>query len=106
MSAKSTHKPSGTDWERLRTLRDEDIAFDEDSPHTSPGDWEGAKITLRGQEMGRVRLQAPSKAPPKVATTLRLPPEVLAYFKATGPGWQTRIGEALKEWIQTHPPIG
>lgn len=44
------------------------------------------------------------KAPVKVSTTLRLPPEVLAYFKATGPGWQTRIEEVLKEWIKAHPP--
>jgi len=49
------------------------------------------------------RQRGTQKAPVKVSTTLRLPPEVLAYFKATGPGWQTRIGEALKEWIKAHP---
>ena len=31
----------------------------------------------------------------KVPVTMRLDPEVLAYFKDTGPGWQTRMGEVL-----------
>lgn len=35
----------------------------------------------------------------KTSVSLRLAPEVLAYFRATGKGWQTRINAALKEWI-------
>lgn len=31
----------------------------------------------------------------KVPVTMRLDPDVLAYFKASGPGWQTRMGEVL-----------
>ena len=31
----------------------------------------------------------------KVQVTLRLDPAVIAHFKARGPGWQTRINEAL-----------
>lgn len=34
---------------------------------------------------------------PKVSTTIRLSPEVIAYFKAGGPGWQSRIDEALRK---------
>ena len=33
---------------------------------------------------------------PKQQITLRLPREVIAYFKRGGPGWQTRIGEVLQ----------
>lgn len=33
---------------------------------------------------------------PKQQVTLRLPRDVLGHFKAGGPGWQTRIGEALE----------
>jgi uncharacterized protein (DUF4415 family) len=29
--------------------------------------------------------------------SLRLPPEVIARWKATGPGWQTRMAERLAE---------
>lgn len=28
----------------------------------------------------------------------------MAAFKATGHGWQTRIDDALKDWLQTHSP--
>ena len=38
----------------------------------------------------------------KESTTIRLSPEVMAAFKATGKGWQTRINEALKEWLKAH----
>jgi uncharacterized protein (DUF4415 family) len=31
----------------------------------------------------------------KVPVTMRLDPDVLAFYKATGPGWQTRMGEVL-----------
>lgn len=36
-------------------------------------------------------------APRKVRTAIRLSQDVLDYFKATGPGWQSRIDEALKK---------
>jgi uncharacterized protein (DUF4415 family) len=65
---------------------------------------EGGYPAVRAALAEKHRWRGTQKAPVKVSTTLRLPPEVLAYFKATGPGWQTRIGEALKEWIKAHPP--
>jgi uncharacterized protein (DUF4415 family) len=44
-----------------------------------------------------------SKAPKKERTTLRLSQDVLERFRATGPGWQTRIDAALREWLESHP---
>ena len=52
-----------------------------------------------------VRPRGPQKAPTKQATTIRLSPDVMAAFKATGTGWQTRIDAALKDWLRTHSPI-
>ncbi len=46
-----------------------------------------------------IRRRGPQKAPRKVSTTVRLSPDVLAHFRATGPGWQGRIDAALKGWI-------
>ena len=40
---------------------------------------------------GRPRLQRPKKS-----VHLRLDQDVIDKFKATGPGWQTRINEALR----------
>jgi uncharacterized protein (DUF4415 family) len=45
------------------------------------------------------------KAPTKLPTTIRLSPDVMAAFKATGAGWQTRIDNALKDWLKTHSPV-
>ncbi|RYY80517.1 MAG: hypothetical protein EOO69_02315 [Moraxellaceae bacterium] len=39
---------------------------------------------------------------PKVSTTVRFDADVLAAFKATGKGWQTRMNSALKEWLAAH----
>jgi uncharacterized protein (DUF4415 family) len=37
----------------------------------------------------------PKATTTKVPVTMRLDADVLAYFKSTGPGWQTRMGEVL-----------
>lgn len=37
------------------------------------------------------------KAPTKVSTTLRLDADVLAFFRALGPGYQTRMNDALRK---------
>ncbi|VAW37792.1 hypothetical protein MNBD_CHLOROFLEXI01-1107 [hydrothermal vent metagenome] len=34
--------------------------------------------------------------------TIRLSREVTEYFRATGKGWQTRIDEALLEYVEAH----
>jgi len=39
------------------------------------------------------------KTPTKVITTIRLSPEVLTAFKATGKGWQSRMNAALREIV-------
>jgi len=44
------------------------------------------------------RLERPKK-PTKTITTIRLSPEVLAAFKATGKGWQTRMDDILREIV-------
>ena len=51
----------------------------------------------RGRPVGSV--QATTKTPVK----LRLDPDVLEALRATGRGWQTRVNDALREWIKTHP---
>jgi uncharacterized protein (DUF4415 family) len=44
-----------------------------------------------------VRRGRPKSASPKEAVNLRLDPDVLEYFRNTGPGWQSRINEALRK---------
>ncbi len=52
-----------------------------------------------------MRVRGTQKSPTKIATTIRLSPEVMESFKATGTGWQTRINDALKDWLKTHQPV-
>jgi uncharacterized protein (DUF4415 family) len=44
-----------------------------------------------------MKLGRPKSLNPKVSTTIRIDADVLAKFKATGKGWQTRINQALRE---------
>ncbi|MCX5824989.1 MAG: BrnA antitoxin family protein [Deltaproteobacteria bacterium] len=39
------------------------------------------------------------KRPTKEPVTIRYSRDVLEYFRTTGPGWQARIDDALKEWV-------
>lgn len=40
----------------------------------------------------------------KESTTIRFDRDVLAAFRAAGPGWQTRMNAALRDWLKTHSP--
>jgi uncharacterized protein (DUF4415 family) len=43
--------------------------------------------------------RGPQVAPTKQLVSVRYSPEVLEYFKSGGAGWQTRMDEALKQWV-------
>jgi uncharacterized protein (DUF4415 family) len=62
---------------------------------------------LVGEKMARAMLKPRGKqvAPTKQAVTVRYSPDVLAAFKATGAGWQTRMNDALRDWLKTHSPV-
>lgn len=47
----------------------------------------------------------PKSDNPKVAVSIRLDPEVLAAWKATGPQWQSRVNEALRVILKPAPPV-
>jgi uncharacterized protein (DUF4415 family) len=50
------------------------------------------QATLRGR---------PPSEHPKRSVTVRYDVEVIEAFKATGKGWQTRMNQALKEWLSS-----
>jgi len=41
--------------------------------------------------------RGPQHAPVKKKISLRVDADVLAHYKATGPGWQSRVNEVLKK---------
>jgi len=45
------------------------------------------------------RGRGPQKAPTKILTTVRLDADVIAFFKAQGRGYQTRINDELRKVV-------
>ena len=76
-----------TDWAKLKAMPDSAIRFTKDAPRTSPKDWADA-VAHRG-------LPLPAR---KEQIALRVDAEVLAWFRAQGSGWQTRMNEVLKAY--------
>jgi uncharacterized protein (DUF4415 family) len=79
--------------------------FDDDNPEWTKADFakatkfpEGVRLKdLKPDELARILpRRGPQKAPTKVAVSIRLSPEVISHFKAKGPGWQSRIDDALR----------
>jgi BrnA antitoxin of type II toxin-antitoxin system len=78
-------------------------------PPTPPTgiDWKKAIITHGGGAAATVAelraAIAARKRPPKQSVAIRLDPDVLAAFRADGPGWQTRMNAVLREWVESRP---
>lgn len=70
----------------------------DDAPHLDREWFQRAEI-LDGDRLIRAAraLGRPKKAAPKTAINIRLDPDVLAYFRAIGPGWQSRINAVLRK---------
>jgi uncharacterized protein (DUF4415 family) len=71
----------------------QDWTDSDDAPDLSAPEWrrvfDAAPVT-RGR---------PKSAQTKISTTIRLDADILEYFKTGGPGWQSRINEALRSKI-------
>ena len=78
----------------------------DDAPATQPDDWNNAFVTHSAGELRAAvaarRTRGPNRKPTKEQVAVRYSPEVLAYFRATGAGWQTRMDEALREYVSQH----
>ena len=86
-------------------LADLENAFDKKA---DPIDWASGIVSPGGgvsATLGTLRkARGRNKNPVKEQVAIRLDPEVLAAFRADGPGWQTRVNTALKDWLVEHPP--
>lgn len=103
---------------KLKPLTDEEeariqaqIAADPDNPESTNDELAKAKPMAEVlpelhaalmAEIAKRKAGRPKAAITKQTIAIRLDPDVLAAFKATGPGWQTRMNEALREWIERH----
>ena len=76
-------RASKTDWGRLARQEDKDI--------------DTSDIAELDQDFFR---QADLRVPAKQAVTIRLDADVLAWFKDQGAGYQTRINQLLRQYMQ------
>jgi uncharacterized protein (DUF4415 family) len=58
-------------------------------------EFNGARLVRRGRPKAEVVRER---------ITIRLEPDVLQQFRASGPGWQTRMNAVLADWLKTHTP--
>ncbi len=87
------------------TLDQYEIAHGEDIPEWTEEDLARARPVSDFPELKemfeRMRGQrGPQKAPTKERVGLRLDREVVEHFRATGPGWQSRINEVLARHVK------
>lgn len=89
-------------------------------PHISQEDWDAVDSPeLTAEDFAKMRPatevlppelkraigeRGPGKKPAKVAVSLRLDRDVVARFKKTGDGWQSRINAVLKEHAPRSAP--
>ncbi len=88
---------SQTDWARIRRNAQQGIepVEDEDAPDAS---------LLMREAITKRRVGRPVGTGNKEQVAIRFDRDVIAAFKATGAGWQTRMNAALKDWLKTHQP--
>jgi uncharacterized protein (DUF4415 family) len=96
MRAARAQSESKTDSAKLRAA----------TPYVWNGEDEADRPLTReemqaGVEAYRKRRGRPAGSD-KESTTIRFDRDVLAAFRAEGPGWQTRINAVLREWLKSH----
>jgi uncharacterized protein (DUF4415 family) len=80
---------SATDWERVLSMKDEDIITDGDCPDVTELIAQGKTTAIMGR---------PRKETIKELVSIRIDARALNALRATGVGWQTRLSEHIAEW--------
>ena len=96
MNAKSVNIGSNLSKVDTHTIQPQE--YDE-LPELDDAFFERADL-YKGEKL--IRAGRPKSPRPKVLLSVRYSPEVVEYFRATGSGWQTRMDDALKEWLKEH----
>ncbi len=80
----------------VRELTSEDMALFRPAKEVLPPELYAGLVEMNR----RAGVRGAQKAPLKQPTTIRFDADVLAALKATGRGWQTRVNDAMREWVK------
>lgn len=83
MNKEEKRKKPKTDWGKLKSLRDDQIDLT-DSPELTDEFWDNAEVGVLAK---------------KVPLSIRLDEDVVAWFKEQGAGYQTRINDVLRLYV-------
>jgi uncharacterized protein (DUF4415 family) len=73
----------------------------EDIPELTDEFFENAEIAIGNTVIRPAKRPGrPKSETAKKLVSLRLDPDIVARFRATGPGWQSRINAALREYLE------
>ena len=81
----------------VESKRSRRVSRDPDDAPEITGKWVAEADLYHGKKL--VRRGRPVGSGQKTQTTLRISKDVLEFFRATGPGWQTRMDNALKRYV-------
>lgn len=81
--------------------RSKEPVFDDENPEWTEQDFANARPPeeiLPPEILAQFKnTRGPQKAPTKVPVSIRLSADVVEHYRATGPGWQSRIDETLRK---------
>lgn len=88
LKRKAARGESRTDVARIEAMSDKEAERNAAADMAAEGvaaDWHKDAVPARGG--------------PKVLTSMRMDPDLLEYYKGTGPGWQPRINAILRAYM-------
>ena len=96
-------KPLIDEAGEVRELTDDDFAFVCLLGEVRPPEFVNMVIAHQREmeKQGRIKVRGKQKLPTKEVVTLRLSPEILQAFRATGKGWQTRMNDVLLQYVHS-----
>lgn len=89
MNEQNLKKKSRTDWARISALEDDEIDYSDIPP-------------LDDDFFAKGELRLPKA---KLLISLRVDPEVLTWFRAQGPGYQTRMNAVLRKYMESQTAV-
>jgi uncharacterized protein (DUF4415 family) len=77
---------SRTDWKRLNAMPDDEIDTSDIPP-------------INAHRLGKMEIRMPQ---PKELVSIRIDPDVLAWFRRRGRRYQTRMNAVLRAYVESH----